>query len=123
MKKLFILAVAVLLVTGCTNDETFLQGPQTLKQELIIKTTSGIKLESTFATTEIAINAKVETAGKATIKIYNIGNNIVSKEEVEVQQGDNILKVHTKILPTSAYRVSLTDSKGVVVGIADFNKL
>lgn len=123
MKKLFILAAAVLTVVGCTNDEIIPQGPQTSKPELTIKSTSGIKLESTFTTMEVDINAKVEVAGKATIRIYDISNRVISKEEVDVKAGDNILKVRTAILPSSAYRISLADVNGKIVGIADFNKL
>ncbi len=123
MKKLFILAVGVLALAGCTNDEIIPQGPQVVKNNLTITNTSGIKLESTFATVEVAMNAKVETAGKATIKIYDISNRVISKEEVDVVAGDNLLKVHTSILPSSAYRISLTDNNGKVLGITDFNKL
>jgi hypothetical protein len=123
MKKLFILAIAASTLIGCTNDEMAPVQPQTIKPELAIANTSGIKLESTFATVEVAMNAKVETAGKATIKIYDISNRVVSKEEVDVVVGDNVLKIHTSILPSSAYRISLTDNNGKVLGITDFNKL
>ena len=123
MKKLFILVIGILILTGCTNDESIPEVVQTVKPELAIATASGIKLESTFTTVEVAVNAKVATAGKAVIKIYDISNRVVSKEEVDVVVGDNVLKLHTAILPSSAYRLSLTDATGTVVGIADFNKL
>jgi hypothetical protein len=123
MKKLFILVIGILIFTGCTNDESIPEVVQTVKPELAIATASGIKLESTFTTVEVAVNAKVATAGKAVIKIYDISNRVVSKEEVDVVVGDNVLKLHTAILPSSAYRLSLTDATGTVVGIADFNKL
>jgi uncharacterized protein YcfL len=123
MKKLFILVIGILIFAGCTNDESIPEVVQTVKPELAIATASGIKLESTFTTVEVAVNAKVATAGKAVIKIYDISNRVVSKEEVDVVVGDNVLKLHTAILPSSAYRLSLTDATGTVVGIADFNKL
>jgi PBP1b-binding outer membrane lipoprotein LpoB len=123
MKKLFILVIGIMTFVGCTNDEITPEVVQTIKPELTIATASGIKLESTFTTVEVAINAKVVTAGKAVIKIYDISNRVVSKEEIDVVAGDNVLKVHTAILPSSAYRISLTDATGVVVGVADFNKL
>ena len=123
MKKLFILVIGILILTGCTNDESIPEVVQTVKPELAIATASGIKLESTFTTVEVAVNAKVATAGKAVIKIYDISNRVVSKEEVDVVVGDNVLKLHTAILPSSAYRLSLTDATGTVVGVADFNKL
>ena len=123
MKKILILTLGVVLLIGCSNDETFIQPSQTIKPELAIATVSGIKLESTFTSTEVTINAKVETAGKATIRIHDISNRVVSKEEVDVLAGDNVLKVRTAILPSSAYRISLTDNNGKVLGITDFNKL
>jgi hypothetical protein len=123
MKKLFILATILLVTAGCTNDEIIPQGPQVVKSDLTINNASGIKLASTFASTEVAMNAKVEVAGKATIRIFDISNRVVSKEEVDVLAGDNVLKVRTAILPSSAYRISLTDNNGKVLGIADFNKL
>lgn len=123
MKKLFILAVGIVTFAGCTNDELAPEKLQAIKPVLAINAASGIKLESTFTTVEVAVNAKVATAGKATIKIYDISNRVVSKEEVDVVVGDNVLKLHTSILPSSAYRLSLTDATGTVVGVADFNKL
>jgi hypothetical protein len=65
----------------------------------------------------------VETAGKATIKIYDISNRVVSKEEVDVVVGDNVLKIHTSILPSSAYRIGLFDANNNMLAITDFNKI
>jgi hypothetical protein len=42
---------------------------------------------------------------------------------MNVKAGDNILKVYTSALPSSAYRIGLFDSKGNQLGITDFNKL
>lgn len=124
MKKLiFTLALFTILIGCSVDDSPTIIKQQSITPNLTITNTSGIKLESTFATVEVAMNAKVETAGKATIKIYDISNRVVSKEEVDVVAGDNLLKVHTSILPSSAYRISLTDNNGKVLGITDFNKL
>ena len=117
------LAIGALALVGCTNEEVIPTEPKVIKKDLDISAKSGIKLESTFTTVEVVVNAKVESAGKATIKIYDIANRVVSKEEVEVVSGDNLLKVYTAILPASAYRISLTDNNGKVLGITDFNKL
>jgi hypothetical protein len=124
MKKLIIPVIFLFLTISCSElDEPIIPPKSSTPKELNINNTSGIKLASTFATTEVAMNAKVEVAGKATIRIYDISNRVVSKEEVDVVVGDNVLKVHTSILPSSAYRISLTDNNGKVLGIADFNKL
>jgi hypothetical protein len=40
-----------------------------------------------------------------------------------VKAGDNILKVYTSALPSSAYRIGLFDSKNKQLGITDFNKI
>jgi hypothetical protein len=42
---------------------------------------------------------------------------------MSVKAGDNILKVYTSALPSSAYRIGLFDANGVQLGITDFNKL
>ncbi len=69
------------------------------------------------------MNVKLEKAGTATIKIFDIANRVVSKENVNVVAGDNLLKVYTNALPQSAYRIGLFDSNNNMMGIADFNKL
>ena len=69
------------------------------------------------------MNVKTETSQKVTIKIFDIGNRVVSKETVNVNSGDNILKVYTSALPSSAYRIALFDSAGNMLGITDFNKM
>jgi hypothetical protein len=40
-----------------------------------------------------------------------------------VKAGDNVLKVYTNALPSSAYRIALFDDKGNQLGITDFNKI
>lgn len=91
--------------------------------ELQIKTAVGIKLQSTFVTSEVAMNVKSDVAQSVTVKILDISNRVVSKEVMNVKAGDNILKVYTSSLPSSAYRIGLYDSRGNELGIADFNKL
>ena len=58
-----------------------------------------------------------------TIRIIDISNRVVSKETMNVIAGDNILKVYTTALPSSAYRIALFDNKGNQLGITDFNKI
>ena len=122
MKKLILVALVVIGLTGCYKDD-IMQPIAEVKEQLQIKDAVGIKLESTFVTTEVAMNVKMEVAQSVTIKIFDISNRVVSKETVSVKVGDNILKVYTSALPTSAYRIGLFDSKGNQLGITDFNKL
>ncbi len=122
MKKILIVALVMFGLTGCYKDDLMQPVPE-VKEQLQIKDAVGIKLESTFVTTEVAMNVKMEVAQSVTIKIFDISNRVVSKETMSVKAGDNILKVYTSALPSSAYRIGLFDSKNNQLGITDFNKL
>ena len=122
MKKILIVALVMFGLTGCYKDDLMLPTPE-VKEQLQIKDAVGIKLESAFVTTEVAMNVKMEVAQSVTIKIFDISNRVVSKETMDVKAGDNILKVYTSALPSSAYRIGLFDSKNNQLGITDFNKL
>ena len=123
MKKILIVALAIVVFSGCSKDDMFEQPMNNVKEELQIKDAVGIKLETVFVTTEVAMNVKMETAQSVTIKIFDISNRVVSKETMSVKAGDNILKVYTSALPSSAYRIGLFDSKNKQLGITDFNKI
>ena len=122
MKKVCLIMVMAILFVGCRKTEIF---PTTaeINPELKIASTMGLKLQTSFVTSEVAMNVKSETANTVTIKILDIANKVVSKETVDVKAGDNILKVYTSALPRSAYRLALYDLKGDLLAITDFNKL
>ena len=122
MKKLLVLSFSVFLLTGCYKED-ILPNPAVVTPDLKIANSVGIKLESSFVTTEVSMNVKTQVGGTVTIKITDIANRVVSKETAEVKSGDNILKVYTSALPKSAYRIALYDSNGNQLGITDFNKL
>ena len=121
MKK--VLAVAAILFVGCTKVDVPTPLPPVANAELKIASSVGIKLQSPFVTTEVAMNVKSDVAQSVTIRIFDISNRVVSKETVNVSVGDNILKVYTSALPPSAYRIGLFDANGNQLGITDFNKL
>ena len=123
MKKILIVALVLITFVGCTKDDMFIEPTQQVKPELQMANSAGIKLETVFVTTEVAMNVKMEVAQTVTIRIFDIANRVVSKENVNVKAGDNILKVYTSALPSSAYRIGLFDSMGRQIGIADFNKI
>jgi hypothetical protein len=115
-----ILIISQLL--ACTEQE-IVPIVEQANQELKIAESVGIKLQSPFVTTEVAMNVKSDKAGTYTIKIFDISNKVVSKEQVDVKVGDNILKVYTTALPSSAYRIALFDNNNKQIGVTDFNKL
>ena len=122
MKKIIsIFAIATLLVS-CTKED-IVPVPQSVSEDLKISNSVGIKLQTVFVTSEVSMNVKTEVAGPVTIKIFDIANRVVSKETMNVVAGDNVLKVYTTALPSSAYRIGLFDTNGKQLGITDFNKL
>jgi hypothetical protein len=123
MKKTILVALTIITLSGCVKDDFYPTPINEIKPELQIKSAVGIKLESAFVTTEVAMNVKLETAQTVTVKIFDIANRVVSKESMVVKAGDNVLKVYTSALPSSAYRIGLFDSNGNQLGITDFNKM
>jgi hypothetical protein len=116
--------VIAVLFMGCRkNDFITTPQPPVVSNDLKIASTVGIKLQSAFVTTEVAMNVKSDVAQTATIKILDIANRVVSKETINVNAGDNIVKVYTSALPSSAYRIGLYDAVGKQLAITDFNKL
>ena len=122
MKKICLIAVTAILFMGCTKTEIVVPQP-TAGSELKINSVVGIKLQSPFVINEVAMNVKSETAQTVTIKIFDISNRIVSKETMSVKAGDNIVKVYTVALPSSAYRIGLFDASNNMLAITDFNKI
>jgi hypothetical protein len=121
MKKVFLVVFALVFLFGCRKMD--IPVIPEINKELNIETAVGLKLQSPFVTEEVVMNVKSDVAQSVTIKIFDIANRVVSKETMNVNVGDNILKVYTKILPSSAYRIGLYSTKGSELGITDFNKL
>ena len=122
MKKLGLILVTLIVFTGCTKHDISTPD-QITGTELKIASAVGIKLQSAFVTSEVAMNVKSDVAQTVTVKIFDIANKVVSKSSIDVKAGDNILKVYTNAFPSSAYRIALYDAAGRQLGITDFNKL
>lgn len=122
MKKLIAITFIVIATFSCTKDDILIE-PVSVTPQLEIKNSVGIKLETAFVTNEVSMNVKTEFDGNVSVKIFDITNKVVSKEEMVVKSGNNIFKVYTATLPPSAYRIGLFDSNGNRLGITDFNKL
>ena len=123
MKKLGLILVTSILLAGCTKHDIVTPVAPVTNAELKIANSIGIKLQTVFVTNEVAMNIKSDVAQPITIRIIDISNRVVSKETMNVIAGDNLLKVYTNALPSSAYRVGLFDSNNKQLGITDFNKI
>ena len=122
MKKTLLMVLISAVLTGCYKDD-IVPAPQSVTEDLKMTNSVGIKLQTAFVTSEVAMNVKTEAAGSVTVKIFDIANRVVSKETMNVVAGDNLLKVYTNALPSSAYRIGLFDANGKQLGITDFNKI
>jgi GTPase len=123
MKKVIGLLMVVLTVISCTSEDMLVPIKTEVAENLKVVGNVGIKVETPFVKNEVAMNVKTETDGTYIVKILNIENKSVSKEEVKIHAGDNVLKIYANALPSSAYRIGLFDLKGNLLGITDFNKL
>ena len=122
MKKVSLVLFGLILLVGCRKVDIPVQ-PQVISDNLKISSSVGLKLETPFVTSEVAMNIKSDVAQTVTVKIFDISNRIVSKSTSEVKVGDNILRVYTSALPSSAYRIALYVVAGNILGITDFNKI
>jgi uncharacterized protein YcfL len=122
MKKVSLVLFGLILLVGCRKVDIPVQ-PQVISDNLKISSSVGLKLETPFVTSEVAMNIKSDVTQTVTVKIFDISNRIVSKSTSEVKVGDNILRVYTSALPSSAYRIALYDVAGNMLGITDFNKI
>jgi hypothetical protein len=122
MKKILSILFISTILMGCYKED-IVPTPQSVSEDLKMTSSVGIKLQTVFVTSEVAMNVKTETAGPVTVKIFDISNRVVSKETMNVIAGDNLLKVYTNALPSSAYRIGLFDSNNKQLGITDFNKI
>jgi uncharacterized protein YcfL len=122
MKKVSLVLFGLIFLVGCRKVDIPVQ-PQVISDNLKISSSVGLKLETPFITSEVAMNIKSDVAQKVTVKIFDISNRVVSKSTSDVKVGDNILRVYTSALPSSAYRIALYDSAGNMLGITDFNKI
>ena len=122
MKKVSLVLFGLIFLVGCRKVDIPVQS-QVISDNLKISSSVGLKLETPFITSEVAMNIKSDVAQKVTVKIFDISNRVVSKSTSDVKVGDNILRVYTSALPSSAYRIALYDSAGNMLGITDFNKI
>ena len=123
MKKIILGLAIIATLVSCQNEEALLPNTTEVTEKLQIVGNMGIKIETPFVKNEVAMNVKAETAGTYVVKILNIANKSVSKEEVTIKAGNNLLKIYANALPSSAYRIGLFDLNENLLGIADFNKL
>lgn len=122
-KSIVLLFLSFFVFTSCLNEIEPEFPVIGIKDELKISENVGLKLQTPFVTESVKLNVKIETSGIYIIKIIDISNRTISKEEIQLKSGDNVVTINTTILPSSAYRLSLGTKGNVILGITDFNKI
>ena len=97
MKKILTLSILTLLL-GCSPDsiEDF-EPIAELPEQLQIAEAVGLKLENSFVTNKVSINAKFDIAGTYRIKIIDISGRVVSQDKIQAKEGDNILNIYSTL--------------------------
>ena len=122
MRTFLALGITLLIFIGCDRQDDILPVSE-ISDNLKISENVGIRLETPFVVDNVEVNVKIQNPGVYTIRIFDISNRVISKEDTFLKQGDNIINVNTSVIPKSAYRISLSTNTGQVLGITDFNKL
>ena len=122
MRIFLALGIILLICIGCDRQDDILP-ISTISDNLKISESTGIRLDSPFVTESVEVNVKIQDPEYYTIRILDISNRVISKEDIFLKSGDNIIEVSTAVLPRSAYRISLSANNGQILGITDFNKL
>ena len=95
MKKLGLILVTLILFAGCRKSD-IVTPDQITGTDLKIASSVGIKLQSAFVTSEVAMNVKSDVAQTVTVKIFDIANKVV-----------NIVYLITKLLPLTSTFVAV----------------
>ena len=88
MKKILSLVLLTVTFASCVNEDLILPSNEQVNTNLQITNKVGIKLETAFVTNQVNMNVKSDFDGVAVIKIKDIANRVVSKEEVNVKVGE-----------------------------------
>lgn len=116
-RNLFVILFVFAVLGACSRDELYSPYAMAhMSEDLHISTISGIKLQEYIVEDQVAINIKLDSDSTVRVKLLDIEGITVSQEQIKVYQGDNILKVYVKALPTSSYTVQVSDLNGNVVG-------
>jgi len=117
MKKRIVAIMLVLAAAACTQDPEYIDIPKaSVNNALVIEGVEGLKLESYIVTNQVKINSKLPVAGTYKIKIYDFNGEVVSQENIEGKEGDNILNIYVSALPVSSYTVELQTADNKVIG-------
>jgi hypothetical protein len=112
MKKILSLLL-ILMVLGCAQEEIYIEE---VPKSLEIKELVGLKIESVIVEEEVRMNVKLPYSGEYRVKVRDIEGTLISQEIILANEGNNLLKVYVTTLPSSSYKLELTDLNHKLLG-------
>jgi hypothetical protein len=116
MKKILSLLL-ILMVLGCAQEEIYIEEVSIdIPKSLEIKELVGLKIESVIVEEEVRMNVKLPYSGEYRVKVRDIEGTLISQEIILANEGNNLLKVYVTTLPSSSYKLELTDLNHKLLG-------
>lgn len=97
------------LFLACTKDdaEWMTYDPLTIQTQLNINDTDGFKVNGNSITNRSNFNIKVSTAGKYTLEVLDITGIAVTRENLNLKHGNNILTFYTNAMKDGDYTINI----------------
>jgi hypothetical protein len=116
MKKILSLLL-ILMVLGCAQEEIYIEEVSIdIPKSLEIKELVGLKIESVIVEEEVRMNVKLPYSGEYRVKVRDIEGTLISQEIILANEGNNLLKVYVTTLPSSSYKLELTELNHKLLG-------
>jgi hypothetical protein len=116
MKKILSLLL-ILIVLGCAQEEIYIEEVSIdIPKALEIKELVGLKIESVIVEEEVRMNVKLPYSGEYRVKVRDIEGTLISQEIILANEGNNLLKVYVTTLPSSSYKLELTELNHKLLG-------
>ena len=103
------------LFLACAKDTDWnIYEPLSVKNELHIDDIEGLKVSGNFITNRSNFNVKVSTAGNYTLEVLNLAGIAVTRDNLNLKVGDNILTFYTNAIEDGDYTINIKN-EGVIV--------
>lgn len=97
------------LFLACVKDdaEWMTYDPLTIQTQLNIDDTDGLKINGNSITNRSNFNIKVSTAGNYTLEVLDITGIAVTRENLNLKHGNNILTFYTNAIQDGDYTINI----------------
>ena len=103
------------LFLACAKDTDWnIYEPISHNKELQIDGAEGLKVSGNFITNRSNFNVKVSTAGNYTLEVLNIAGIAVTRDNLNLKVGDNILTFYTNAIEDGDYTINVKNDSGIV---------